>query len=468
MDGEPLTRYLPIVDHPEAFNQSLGMPLPACFWVNPWKTTQRALQAELAAMGIRSEPVAWYPGAWRARDWSKPGATIPHATGWYYLQEEIALAAVTALDPQLGDWVVDLCAAPGGKTAQIALRVGPQGLVIANDFNAQRLPQLTVNIARLGLTNVLTCQHDGATLPLAAHQFDRILVDAPCSGEGRMRQRTHETYWQPAISQKLVRIQQQLLQQALRLVKPGGTVVYSTCTLAPEENEAVLDAVLADQAHLEPVVIPGLQATAGLRVWRGQHFRQDMVHACRYFPHQNNTGGFFLARIRRSFTPASSSPDDAAIAAPSGSTPLEDPAPIEWLNHRYGLERGWQFPYTIWQKGHRKIWLTSTPIIPTGPTWQTLGITLVQRQRRGLKPSTAFLQKLGAACTRNIVELTQPEDAWKFLTGQEQSVVTCQPEKGFVSVRYGAYQLGCGLYRSGHLQSQFPKALQLPSKETDK
>lgn len=463
MDESTLSRYLPLINDPVAFWDSLHQPLPICFWVNPLKATPEQV---LKALGIAAAPIGFVPHGYRVQQWVKPGATLAHFAGWYYLQEEIAMAAVAALSPQPGEAVLDLCAAPGGKTAQIALQVGSTGCVVANDFNASRLPQLTANIARLGLTNVMVYQQDGRRFPLPPHSFDRVLVDAPCSGEGRVRQRQRATQWQPHHSQRIARVQQRLLDRALALVKPGGVIVYSTCTFAPEENEAIIDAVVGPRGTLEPVSIPTLQATPGITAWQGQSFRPDLQQACRYFPHQNNTGGFFVARIRRTEVDLSTEPSTPSPPSPwlGQAPPVATQSPLDWFQKRYGVVPTALLPYQGWAKGKKTIWITDAATVSPagGPPPQGIGLPLARRLSRSFKPTTAALQRFGPWIQNQIVELPNLQAAQAFIQGDCQDLPD-QVASGFVHVRYGSYHLGCGFYKEHQLHSQIPKTLQVQS-----
>nr|BCX00128.1 MAG: hypothetical protein KatS3mg041_0174 [Bacteroidota bacterium] len=459
----PFHRYEPLMEDPEAFWACLARPLPACLWVNPYKTDPERLLASLREEGYEPEPLGWYPGAYRLPGVEKPGATLAFVAGWYYVQEEIALTAVVALDPQPGERVLDLCAAPGGKTAQIALRVGLEGTVVANEFHTRRLSSLRATIERLGLPQVVVTHHDGTTLPLQEGTFDRVLVDAPCSGEGTVRKRSSSWKgYRPAFVEAAQQLQRQLLQQALRLVKPGGVVVYSTCTYAPEENEAVLDAVLGDWGYVEPFSIPGLRFRPGIRQWNGRTFREDIAHAHRYWPHLNDTGGFFVARIRRTDLPMPQAtarrPEPARYDT---ARPLEEDSPLRWFTERFGLDRSGLAPFRFWSRGREKIWMTRAQTwLPEGVNLHSAGIALLRRTHYNYKPTTAALQYFGPQIQRNAITLQHRDEARRFVTGQ--SLVLPGPvtwEPGYVQVRFGPYELGCGLARGTQLHSQIPKGL---------
>jgi 16S rRNA C967 or C1407 C5-methylase (RsmB/RsmF family) len=170
-----------------------------------------------------------------------------------------------------------------------------KGLVIANEPSLARVTPLRSNCERLGVMNVAITRYDGRNFPNVP--FDRILVDAPCSSEGRERKG-------PGVmarssckrSLDLQALQIDLLKNALRLVRSGGVVVYSTCTYAPEENELVVESVL-DKARPEKISIPGLKDCPGITDWNGEHLNDDLQLSSRYYPHLNNTGGFYVAKL---------------------------------------------------------------------------------------------------------------------------------------------------------------------------
>jgi len=461
-----LERYHSLIDDPEAFQAYMSQPSPNCVWANSLKSTPQAVTQFLQSQNLSFEPLEWYPNAFRVHHWDKPGATLAFITGWYNLQEEISLSAVHTLDPQPGEQVLDLCAAPGGKTVQMAAKVGSTGKVVANEVQVPRLASLRAMLDRMGLTNVITTNYDGRKIPLPLHSFDRILVDAPCSGEGSLRQ--SRTIWKqknPNYHLQIARTQRQLLDYALKLVKPGGVIVYSTCTFAPEENEAVIDQVLRDRGCLESANIPQLQSMSGLKQWHGTHFREDMVHAQRYFPHFNDTGGFFVARIRRSEAELDFSARKKKDNEHLQPKLLEDTQPLQWFCQHFGISFQDLSHYRLWVKGKDKIWIADANCEPIeNVVAETVGMALM---RTSYKPTTAALQRFGSQMTRNAIALEDLEAVQRFLLGDAQPL-TASVEQGYVHVYYGCYQLGCGLYKKGYLRSQIPKGLRITVAHVDR
>lgn len=298
---EHLRRYAPIVDDPEAFLAAAARPLARVVWANPLRGDPDQIGELVRRRCPEARPLGWYPHAWRLPADARPGTWLEHMLGLIYGQEEAALWAALLLDPRPGERVLDLCAAPGGKAARIAVAMGDHGTLVANDRQLGRLAGLRRTFDRLGVTCAVVTREDGACYPGEPGTYDRVLVDAPCTCEGTSRKpRGRRRAGDAAHRTSIVQVQKALLRRAARLTRPGGRIVYATCTYAPEENEAVLDALAPDLAVIEPVEPPpGLRTAPGVPAWEGRTFRPDVVHAARLWPHHNDTGGFFVARLRR-------------------------------------------------------------------------------------------------------------------------------------------------------------------------
>ncbi|WP_336037060.1 RsmB/NOP family class I SAM-dependent RNA methyltransferase [Halobacterium yunchengense] len=298
---DALSRYEPLVDDFDAFLAACERPLPTTVRVNPIKATpDRAVEA-LEAEGVGVERRDWHDGVLEV-DADKPGNTWPYVHGWIHGQEEVSVVPPAVLDPQPGDVVWDACAAPGGKTAQLAGGLDDRGLVVANDDNLGRLSALRGNCDRLGVTSAAVTNEDARRATLDAvpnvDAFDRALVDAPCTCEGTIRKNPDALEGAgAAASRNLAALQSDILARAVELTREGGTVVYSTCTFAPEENEGVVDGVLADGGCRLVEFDTGLESAPGVTAWNGESYDDSLVKARRYYPHHNDTGGFFAAKL---------------------------------------------------------------------------------------------------------------------------------------------------------------------------
>ena len=308
-----LSRYRPLVSDWQLLVDACHRPLPLVVWANPLRVEHRRRlasmlghreDAEIADLlrerGYTTKRLGWVADAWRVDGLERPGHTLENQLGLIHVQEEISLLPPVVLGARPGERVLDMCAAPGGKTARIALSMDNRGTLIANDVQPQRLRALRSNCERLGMTNVVVTPIDGIRFPLAASPFDRILLDVPCSCEGNLRD-TPEVVRRGASGALVGRsgLQATLLGRAWKLLREGGTLVYSTCTFAPEENEVVLDYVLGADAVIEPFVTPGLVSDPGVVEWAGRKLRDDCQHLARYWPHLNDTGGFAIAKVRK-------------------------------------------------------------------------------------------------------------------------------------------------------------------------
>lgn len=249
-----------------AFLESLERPRAVALRFNPMKGDRPVLP-------FVGAPVPWEPEGFYYDPETRPGLHVYHEAGVYYLQEASAMAPVALLDPKPGERVCDLCAAPGGKTTQIAGRMLGQGFLVCNEINPKRAKILSRNIERMGVANALvTNEHPETLASRFPGFFDRVLVDAPCSGEGMFRkEEAAVTDWSQETVQMCARRQREILDSAARLVRPGGRLVYSTCTFAPEEDEETVAAFL--EAHPEftpepveaPWFVPG--ENASYRMW---------------------------------------------------------------------------------------------------------------------------------------------------------------------------------------------------------
>jgi NOL1/NOP2/sun family putative RNA methylase len=292
-----LDRYREIVPDYVGFRAIQSLPLYNSARINTLKIEREKLLERLEEEGVSFRSFDWYPLGLKL-DIESPGKLLENHLGFIHIQEELSMVPPLVLDPHPGECILDLCASPGSKTTQISQMMENQGLVIANEPSLARVAPLRSNCERLGVLNVAVTRYDGRNFPRGP--FDRVLVDAPCSSEGRERRG-------PGVLARCSRersldlgvLQLSLLKNALRLTKPGGVVVYSTCTYAPEENELVVQEALedADDLRLEKVSIAGLQECPGITEWNGKRLNDALSCTARYYPHINDTGGFYVAKI---------------------------------------------------------------------------------------------------------------------------------------------------------------------------
>ncbi|RUM87233.1 MAG: RsmB/NOP family class I SAM-dependent RNA methyltransferase [Thermodesulfatator sp.] len=307
MEGFPeraedyFARYREIIPDFEAFLQSLSEPLPLYFRLNTLKIRDpEPVISGLSRQGFQVEPVAEVPWFFRVEPREASlGNTEEYYLGLIYPMTLSSSLPVYALDPRPGELILDLCAAPGSKTTQIAQWTEDQAVIVANDRRLDRITALVANLRRLGVACAVTTVYRGEMYPLEV-SFDKVLVDAPCSGEGRYRKGYEgELLYQKEGHTNLSGIQKGLLVRAFDLLKPGGILVYSTCTINPEENEAVVDYLLRKrQAELLDWEAP-LPFHPGVTEWEGRPFHPDLTKAKRFYAHEIQGVGFFVAKLRR-------------------------------------------------------------------------------------------------------------------------------------------------------------------------
>jgi NOL1/NOP2/sun family putative RNA methylase len=295
-----LSRYRPLVEEFDAFRAACERPLPTAVRVNTLKAPVERVLAAFSEAGVDAEQADWNDRVLRL-DTDAPGNTWPYVLGWVNGQEEVSSLPATVLDPQPGETVWDACAAPGSKATQLADLMADRGTLVANDSNLGRLSALRSNAERLGVTNVAVTSEDARNYSLSRFDFDafdRALVDAPCSCEGTVRKNPDALDdWDREHVDAVSGVQKGILRRAVQATRPGGVVVYATCTFAPEENEAVLDHVLDVEDCAVVPLETGLATRPGVTEWDGDEYDPEVERARRVYPHLNDTGGFFCAKL---------------------------------------------------------------------------------------------------------------------------------------------------------------------------
>ncbi len=297
---DPWERYAYILVDTEAFRQACRRPLPTAVRVNTIKIDPQRVIDALGEDDVAVERRGHDPRT-LILDTDNPGRTWAYQHGWMHGQEEISQLPPRVLDPDPGDRVLEMAAAPGGKATQLAA-LAEDGIVLANDVNLGRLAALRSNADRLGVANMVVTNQDGRNLspPLEELEtFDGVLVDAPCSGEGTLRKNPDALEnWSESAVESLAALQTGMLRRAVELTRPGGSIVYATCTFAPEENEGVLARVLTGNQTVSIVDFETpYDSEPGVTAWNGERYPDVLERAKRFYPHRNDTGGFFCAKL---------------------------------------------------------------------------------------------------------------------------------------------------------------------------
>ena len=253
------------------------------------------------------DPIPWCKeGFWiehKKKERRDIGNLIEHPLGYFYTQEAASMIPPLVLGPKENELILDMAASPGSKTTQIAQYMKNTGILIANDYTTLRMKPLSINLQRSGVSNCIITLMQGQWFRNSNIEFDKILVDAPCSGTGTIR-KSFKTLriWNPNMIKRLSITQKQLLETAFNILKPNGTLVYSTCSLEPEENEAVIDFLLNkyENAKLEKIELKNLKKSKPILEFDKNSYNENIKNCLRIWPQDNDTEGFFVAKISKS------------------------------------------------------------------------------------------------------------------------------------------------------------------------
>ncbi len=402
-------------------------------------------------------PVPWTAEGFRLTSDEQPGKHPYHAAGLYYLQEPAAMAAADALGPQPGERVLDLAASPGGKTTHIASRMGNTGLLLANEIRTKRIPPLAANLERWGVRNtVITNEPPERLADRLPGFFDRVLVDAPCSGEGMFRKEPDvRAEWNAEGIAGYAARQRLILAFAARLVRPGGVLVYATCTFAPEENEAVVASFLDENRDF--ALDPGLPPLPGLSSARPEWVQAERsgpwAGAARIWPHLSPGEGHFIARLKRVGGDESPPVRRACLPVPPRSA-LED--------------------FNAFITGHATLDITTLNLVQLGPFVYHLppetpdlsglripspGWRLGEAKKGRFEPGHALAMALRVNEARLRLDLSADDSrVAAYLRGQPLDATL--PD-GWTLVTVDGFPLGWGKAVKGVLKNHYPSGLRL-------
>lgn len=412
--------------------------------------TLKISPADFAALSpFALQPVPWCPEGFFTGDRARPGVHPYHAAGLYYLQDPCAMASAMLLDPKPGEWVLDLCAAPGGKSTHLAARMADRGLVVANEVNPRRATVLAMNIERLGVRSSLVVNETPRNLAASwPNLFDKVLIDAPCSGEALFaRDRKSARRWSIKASKRFARLQTEILATASPLVRKGGRLLYATCAFSPEEDEGVVRRFLDSSPDFE-LVAPSIAMDRGHPEWADGD--PGMEFTGRFWPHRGPGRGHFYALFERrgQETPPRPQPEDHIAS---------------WAREDYrNFCRGHLHSETIPESGlvvrqDQVFWTAMAPEL-----WQHLrvlrpGLWLGKAGHGEFAPDHALAMALTAEETVRTCNLP-PDSAevLKYLRGEE---LPGEWQDGWVLVGVGRFPLGWAHARRGRLKNFYPRHL---------
>ena len=294
-----VSRFLEYVPSIKDFLSKMERPPTQYIRVNTLKTSREELEGRLRSKGFELRNTVMPEVLAVSKTPLATGATTEYLLGHYYIQDLGSCMAVDALDVAEGQAVLDVAAAPGGKTTFIAQKMNNTGAIIALEPNGRRARSMSFNIMRCGVYNTSIFRMDGLQASKFEMKFDRVLLDAPCSCEGVIaKDVTRKTSHTPQDVDYCSRMQDKLIEVAARCVKPSGILLYSTCSFAPEENEMVVDRLLQKSGNITVEPIRHGSSSRGLTKFGDWTFDSQLTNAIRLYPHIDDTTGFFIARLR--------------------------------------------------------------------------------------------------------------------------------------------------------------------------
>ncbi len=404
--------------------------------------------------GMRAEKIAYAAAGYILPSEGTVGHSAEHHAGMIYMQDPGAMAALAAVDFAPDAWVADLCAAPGGKTSEIAERLGEGGFLLSNEYVPKRAKILVGNLERLGASRVMVTSLDTARIAeLFSEAFDLVVVDAPCSGEGMFRKSEEaRAEWSEDAVRACAKRQREILENAYMILKPGGQLLYSTCTWSKEENEeVVLDYLIRhEDMRLSPVKEALRAATAdGYVIEGGEGYGLELTR--RFYPHICRGEGQYVALFKKGGEPQKKQ----TILYKDAAKPLskDDQRTVEAFFREALLE----IPDgRLIRVGENVVLIQhGCPLIPYSVF---MAGVLVGEVRRGvLHPHHQFFSALGRLFKRQIHLDRQDERTAKYLRGEE--IEADIADGGWCAVIYEGAPLGGGKISGGRVKNHYPKGL---------
>ncbi len=425
--------------------------------LNPLKC-RRAAERQEVKMPFRLTPVPWTEDGFYYEKEAQPGKHPYHEAGVYYIQEPSAMAPVTLLQVQPGERILDLCAAPGGKSTQIAGRLQGRGLLVCNEIHPARAKILSENIERMGVRNALVTNESPAALAeIFPEYFDKILVDAPCSGEGMFRKNEEAcNEWSPENVELCASRQDEILDCAAKMLRPGGKLVYSTCTFAPVENEGSISRFLGRNRDfcLLPVDkrVYGEQTCSGRPDW-AKDPAPHLEYTLRLWPHRIKGEGHYGALLQKAGEERPSVPTVTPGGLEKG---ISEKELTEWKTFQK------EFLHTDLKgkflKFGENIYLAPEEL-PALKGMRVLrpGLHLGTLKKNRFEPSHALALALHPEEAVHVWNLGIEDDRVNaFLRGQ---TFGAEGDKGWYLICVDGYSMGWGKLAGGIMKNHYPKGL---------
>lgn len=463
-------------DEYDDFLSSYERPSTPSLRLNPLKKNNICLN-DFLEMPCIGECVTWAENGYYydPESETRPGKHPYHESGAYYIQEASAMLPASLFPPSEGDKVLDLCAAPGGKSTQLAAALNGKGLLVSNEIHPQRASILSQNIERMGIRNAVVTNHaPNELVPHFPAFFDKVVVDAPCSGEGMFRKEEQAlTMWSQENVDLCAERQKEILESAAKMLKPDGYLTYSTCTFAPEENEGVILHFLRNHPEFE-VVEPKNQAVfdciekglidRGNPAWidGGDKYAEQLRNTLRIFPHHANGEGHFAALLHKSADAptfiAKERKNDKKKQKERGGRPQTTPESAYKLFLQFIKDVTDEKLDGVPCLFGEQLYLCPTELPSPRDGLKTLrhGLhlgTVVNGNR--FEPSHALAMALDMTIAKKTFSIDL-DSAFSYLRGE---VIPCGTEKGWHVVTHDSFPLGWGKASDGMMKNHYPKGL---------
>lgn len=430
----------------ESYLASLDRPRAVALRFNPLKTQ------DFPVLPFVQEPVPWADYGYYYDPDARPGLHVWHEAGLYYLQEASAMAPVTLLDPQPGERICDLCAAPGGKTTQIAGKMMGEGLLVCNEINPKRAKILSRNIERMGVANALVLNHHPSELErVFTGAFDKVLVDAPCSGEGMFRKDPEAArVWSPEKSAACAKQQREIISQAARMLRPGGLLLYSTCTFSPEENEQIIAGLLRERQDMRLMDLEGYEGFGAGRPDLADG-NPDLVKCVRIWPHRMAGEGHFLALLQKEGEAGRQK------ERPASERPGLSKGERKSLEEFFSEVSGFAIDRMEVRKG-RVYYRSGITEEQKGLTFLRNGLYLGELKKDRFEPGQAFAMALKKDSYGSVLDFgREDERVVRYLKGETVTVddLPVGRRKGWQLVCVEGYPLGWGKLVNGTLKNKY-------------
>ena len=395
---------------------------------------------------FETEPVPWTKNGFFVGPKEKPAKHPFYHAGLYYIQEPSAMAPAAFLPAEPGDKVLDLCAAPGGKSTELGAKLRGEGILVSNDISITRTKALLKNLEMFGISNsVIVSEEPKNLVPVFYEYFDKVLVDAPCSGEGMFRKGSSEIKnWAEYGIEPYVKIQREIILDAVKMLKPGGYLLYSTCTFSPEEDEQLIEYLLEQEPGLSLADLPDCEGfDRGHAEWTVSGL-QDVKKCIRLWPHRIKGEGHFLALLKKDGSPASDRKESGTARAV-----ISEEAEAFLSGCRMDLDRD-----RIKEHKGRLIFMPKE--LPDLGRLRVLrhGLLLGEMKKKRFEPSQVLAMALSGSGYVRTLDLSLSDDRlMKYL--KCETILADEKEDGVYLITVCGYPLGWGKLSKGRMKNKY-------------